>query len=271
MSFVPSANVPEIEYEPVWWFVFQDDQLMLLNKDNQLSIPKWVDLDEKNLTPVRKQYIGTLNGTHCFSAELAMGTLWPEGIQFSGLRQVLGVLDEDMLKAAIYAQQIVAWDQTFQFCGRCGSNTKTQLNERAKKCPVCGLVSFPRISPAIMVTILKNDTILLANNRMFPSNFYSVLAGFVEPGETLEECIRREVKEEVDIEIKNIKYFGSQPWPFPNSLMIAFTAEYKSGDIKVDGTELAHADWYTSSNLPKRPTGNLSIAGMMIDWFEKNY
>ena len=141
-------------------------------------------------------------------------------------------------------------------------------DERAKECPKCGLLNYPRISPAIIVAVLKGNQILLARSRRFPGGFYSVLAGYVEPGETLEECVRREVFEEVGIEVKNIRYFGSQPWPFPDSQMIAFTAEYLSGDIKPDESEIVDAGWFLPENLPEIP-GKISIARSLLETSDK--
>jgi NAD+ diphosphatase len=125
---------------------------------------------------------------------------------------------------------------------------------------------FPRISPAVIVLVEHEDMILLARANRFQGELYSVLAGFVEPGETLEEAVRREIKEEVGIDVKDIHYFGSQPWPFPDSLMIAFTASYAGGDIKVDGDEITTAGWFKAGNLPEIP-GSISIARKLIDWY----
>jgi NAD+ diphosphatase len=136
--------------------------------------------------------------------------------------------------------------------------------ERAKKCPLCGLVNYPRIAPAVIVLVTRGDEVLLARANNFPAAFYSTLAGFVEPGETLEEAVRREVGEEVGITLDNIKYFGSQPWPYPHSLMIGFTADYAGGDIQVDGRELSDAAWFTRDNMPQIPP-KLSIARSLIE------
>jgi NAD+ diphosphatase len=136
----------------------------------------------------------------------------------------------------------------------------------AKECPGCGFLSFPRISPAVIVLVEKENRVLLARVKRFTTELYSVLAGFVEPGETLEETVRREVEEEVGIKVKNLRYFGSQPWPFPDSLMIGFTADYESGEIKIDETEIADAGWYDPDRLPTIP-GKISIARELIDWF----
>jgi NAD+ diphosphatase len=138
--------------------------------------------------------------------------------------------------------------------------------ERAKKCPNCGLLHFPRLAPAIIVAIERGDRLLMARSRRFTTGMYSVLAGFVEPGESLEETVAREVKEEVGISLKDIKYFGSQPWPFPHSLMIGFTATYASGEIVMDDSEIEDAGWFTVDSLPPLP-GKISIARKLIDGF----
>ena len=169
------------------------------------------------------------------------------------------------------AVQIVDWDRTHQFCGRCGQETE-YANDRGKKCPNCGLSNYPKLSPAIIVSITRDNgnELLLARGSRHPAGFYSVLAGFVEPGETLEMCVRREIKEEVGLDVKNIRYFGSQPWPFPNSLMLAFTCEYAGGEIVMQEDEIADAGWYTPENMPKVPPP-LSISRALIDNFVANW
>ena len=138
--------------------------------------------------------------------------------------------------------------------------------ERALQCTACGYLSYPRISPAVIVAVVRGKSILLARARRFPPGMYSVLAGFVEPGETLEECVVREVREETGVEVKNIRYFASQPWPFPHSLMVAFTAEHASGEIRVDPEEIVDAGWYTVENFPHVPDP-MTVARRLIDWF----
>jgi len=141
-----------------------------------------------------------------------------------------------------------------------------EADERAKQCLRCGLTNYPRLNPAVIAAVLKGDQILLARNKRFKVPMFSVLAGFVEPGETLEACIEREILEEVGITVKNIRYFGSQPWPFPNSLMIGFVAEYAGGEITIDKQEIVEAGWFFKSNLPPVPS-SISIARRLIDWF----
>ena len=193
-----------------------------------------------------------------------------EGMSFMVLRSLLGLIDDDTFRVAGLASQIINWDNTHRYCGQCGTLMEVKKDERAKICPKCGFVSFPRISPAIITAVIKDSCILLARAHRFPPGLYSVLAGFVEPGETLEECLKREVREEVGIEVKNIMYFGSQPWPFPHSLMIAFTSDYAGGEINIDKNELGDAGWFSSSNLPQIPIRG-TIARELIEWFlEKN-
>ncbi|HYE82454.1 MAG TPA: NAD(+) diphosphatase, partial [Clostridia bacterium] len=189
---------------------------------------------------------------------------------FLGLRQLHEQIDKSILQAAFRAVQIVAWDETHRFCGACGEATIKKADEHAKICPKCGHIAYPRLSPAVIVAITKEDKLLLARNKNFVSGFYSVLAGFVEAGETLEECVKREIREEARIEVKNIKYFGSQSWPFPNSFMLAFTAEHESGEIQVDENEIAEAGWFGVEEIPKIPA-KLSISRKLIDWFIEKY
>jgi NAD+ diphosphatase len=185
---------------------------------------------------------------------------------FQGLRRLYDAVDETLFFLAGRARQIVDWDRTHQFCGQCGTPMGILSTERAKKCPRCGLLHFPHVSPAIIVLVKWGRKLLLGRSPQFPPGMYSVLAGFAEPGETLEEAVAREVQEEAGIRVKDIRYFGSQPWPFPHSLMIGFTANYASGVISLDGSELEDARWYTTDNLPTLP-GSISIARKLIDWF----
>jgi NAD+ diphosphatase len=198
--------------------------------------------------------------------ELAEGLSLPEGMALEGLRQVYERLDEDLFWLAARAIQIVDWDRTHQFCSRCGAPTVQRETERSKECPKCGQIHFPRLAPAVIVLVERGNQILMARSRHFAPGMFSVLAGFVEPGETLEETVAREVKEESGILVKDIRYFGSQPWPFPHSLMIGFTAKYAGGEIALEDPEVEAAGWYTADNLPPQP-GKISIARKLIDSF----
>lgn len=253
-----------------YWFIFSANKLLIKSTDEGCNIPFLKSLEELGILPVRTQYLGTLQGYPCYSAEVPPDITPPEGTAFNDLRSLYGVLDEDIFMLAGKAVQIVAWDQTHQYCGRCGAKTQQLEGERAKKCPECGLICYPRISPAVITAIIKDDKILLAHNKNFKGNMYSLIAGFLEPGETLEDCVRREIQEEVNIRVKNIRYFGSQPWPFPNSLMIGFTAEYDGGELCADGVEISEAGWFDIESLPELPS-KLSIARKIIDWYIDRY
>jgi NAD+ diphosphatase len=265
-KFISGIVPPDKRTESAWWFAFQENRLLVYEESSRLNLPCLVDFGELGLTSLREHYLGQLGNRHCYAVEAAEGTIPPAGMAFEGLRQVYGRLDEDLFWIAARAVQIVDWDRTHQFCGRCGLLLKTSQTERAKECPKCGLLQFPRLAPAIIVLVERENELLLARSRHFMPGMYSVLAGFVEPGESLEEAVVREVREEVGISVKNIKYFGSQPWPFPHSLMIGFTATYAGGKISLDDSEIEDAGWFTADNLPRIP-GKISIARKLIDWF----
>jgi len=257
---------PEEQREPAHWFVFKRDKLLVHQGSPTLRIPHAVNLSELGLTALRQEYLGKLDGQHCYSADISEEADAPEGMLFEGLRQVHGRLDEDLFWLAARAVQIVDWDRNHQYCSRCGSPLQAKTIERAKECLKCGLLHFPRLAPAIIVLVERGNQLLLARSRHFIPGLYSVIAGFVEPGETLEQAVEREVREEVGIAIKDIRYFGSQPWPFPHSLMIGFTATYAGGNIFLSDSEIEDAGWFTSQNLPALP-GKISIARKLIDWF----
>ena len=264
--YVPALEPERLDSGPAYWFVFNSGKLLLSSDGGRSSVPFVSNLKEMGLDPIRTQYLGKLGEYPCRSAEVSSGAVAPERTSFVELRSTFDLIDEDLFLLAGRALQIVAWDQTTQYCGRCGRSTELVQGERAKKCPSCGFLTYPRLSPAVITAVVKNDKILLARRSVGRGNLHSVLAGFVEPGETLEECLKREVMEEVGIRVKNLRYFSSQPWPFPNSLMIGFTAEYESGEISVDGTEVSAAGWYDADDLPEIPP-KMTIARDLIDWF----
>jgi NAD+ diphosphatase len=250
------------------YFLFYKNELLVKSKDNITTIPTFIDLKNLDLSDV--QYIGSLNGLNCFCGKLTKESIIPSGMYFSNLKALAPQLSEDMFWVGGRAIQIVNFYTDHKYCGRCGTVTHVIVDEIAMMCPNCNFVNYPRISPAIIVAVVKEGTLLLAHNNGFPKDLYSVVAGFVEAGESFEECVVREVYEETGITVKNIKYFGNQPWPFPNSLMIGFTAEYASGEIKVDGKEIGNANFYSSSNMPLIPD-SISIARKLINWFTDNY
>jgi NAD+ diphosphatase len=195
----------------------------------------------------------------------------PGGRLVTNVRELYGQVPDDDLALASFAVRMIASAAANRFCGKCSHATEPVRTERAWRCPACGLVVYPRISPAIIVLIMRGEEILLARSPRFPPGMYSVIAGFAEPGETLEHAVWREVKEEVGIMVKNLRYFASEPWPFPDSLMIAFTAEYDTGEIAIDNNEIVSAGWYGRSNLPGLPA-SLSISRALIDrWIRRDW
>ncbi|HEY8090819.1 MAG TPA: NAD(+) diphosphatase [Polyangiaceae bacterium] len=193
----------------------------------------------------------------------------PDGMVVLGLREAFSAFGQDGFMAAGLATQLVEWRTTHRFCGRCATPTERSTSERAVKCPACGLVAFPRIAPAVIVLVRRGEEALLARGARFPLPFYSTLAGFVEVGETLEDTVAREIREEVGVEVRSPRYFGSQPWPFPHSLMVGFTADWASGEIHCDPAEIVDAHWFQRDALPQIPPP-LSIARRLIDaWLDE--
>lgn len=184
--------------------------------------------------------------------------------QMTGLRASFDHLPPADYKAAGKAFQILWWDRHSRFCPVCGTPTE-QRAPIMKKCPACGYEIYPPISTAIIVLIRRGkDEVLLVHARNFRGTFYGLVAGFLEPGETLEQCVRREVREETGLEINNIRYSDSQPWPYPSGLMVGFTADYAGGSIKLQDDELSAGAFYHRNHLPELPQ-KLSIARRLID------
>ena len=250
------------------YFLFCNDELLVKLENNIAIIPTMNEL--KNLEFDKVQYLGSINSKNCYCGEINEDFVIPNFMIYMNLKDLTHKLSEDIFWISGRAIQVVNWNNDHVYCGRCGTLTQNVDGERAKKCPKCTLSNYPRISPAIIVAVVREGKLLLAHNLQFPKDLYSVVSGFVEVGETFEECVIREVQEETGITVKNIKYFGNQPWPFPNSIMIGFTAEYASGEINVDGEEISHANWYSPNEMPITPD-SISIGKKLIDWFVKNY
>ena len=269
--YIP-ALAAESSDKPAYWFVFLagTDRLLLKEGAGLLAVPAAAAPDELGVTAARSLYLGTLDGSPCYAAEAPKEAHPLPGTDFYPLRPLYERMDEDLFHLAGRALQMLAWDDTHRFCGRCGSTLTLADQDRAKVCPNCGLSHYPRISPAVITAILKDGKILLAHAAHFQNEMYGLIAGFAEPGETLEDCVRRETMEEVGITLGEIHYFGSQQWPFPHSLMIGFVAEYAGGEIAVDGEEIAHAAWFGPDELPNIPP-KVSIARKMIDWYAEEY
>lgn len=187
--------------------------------------------------------------------------------ELNSLRSLLFFSDQEKFLLAGRASQLVDWYNNHRFCGTCGKQTVHHGSERTLVCDNCSLHFFPRISPCVIMLVTKGDKMLLARSSRFKSNFYSCLAGFIEIGETPEETVHREVKEEVDLQVKNVRYISSQSWPFPSQLMLGFLAEYDSGEIVPEPSEIADANWFDIESLPKVPSEKISVAGKLIQTF----
>lgn len=207
-------------------------------------------------------YLGDLDGVPCFATRDRR----PEGSEPMPLRQLFGALSDEEFGIAGRALGLTTWDVDHRHCGRCGAPTERSTVERVRTCPACRHGAYPRLSPAVIVLVEREGTCLLARNARTKMPFYSTLAGFVEVGETLEECVAREIEEEAGIQVADVRYFGSQPWPFTGSLMIGFTARWSSGELRPEPSEIMDAGWFAPDALPIVPP-RLSIARELIDDF----
>ena len=246
----------------VYWFIFFNDQLLLQKKGETYTIPYSINppVPVKNVLEV-----SLLEDMPACTA--SVDTPLEETAEYlpMGLRASYDYLGPVLHKIAGKAYELIYWDQHSRFCPSCGTKTVMQTTI-SKQCPNCKYEIYPVVSPAILVLIRKGDAILLVQARNFRGSFDGLVAGFLETGETLEECVRREVMEETGLEINNITYFGNQPWPYPSNLMVGFIADYVSGTIRLQDEELSEGAFFSKDNLPELPR-KLSLARKMIDWW----
>jgi NAD+ diphosphatase len=219
--------------------------------------------------PGPQHALGQLDGRDCIAVDAERESAGAP-YEWVELRELYGLLPEPVWLMAGTATQIVYWDRTNRFCGRCGWETVPEPSERVRRCPNCGLSAFPRVAPAVIVLVTRGEheeQALLAWSRRWEEPVYSTLAGFVEPGEELEQTVHREIREETAIEVDRITYFGSQPWPFPHQLMVGFRARYAGGEIKVQRSELREARWFSAAELEqvRAVRGRMSISGWLIE------
>lgn len=251
-------------------FAFRDREILVRREGSGLGLPDDGELRTAGLA-VRASYPteGTTAGD--VALDLEPGTEPPEGMEFVGVRGIFGGLPDPLVARVGAAYQTVYWHRRHQHCGRCGAPTRREGAPRGqRRCAECGNSHFLNPTPAIIVLVHRGDRMLLARARQFPEGLFSTLAGFVEPGESLEDAVHREVREEVGVELERPEYFGSQPWPFPNSLMVGFTARWRDGEIRVDGEEIGEAAWFAPGEPPRVPPP-LSIARRMIDRFVRDH
>ena len=237
---------------------------VLVEKNDKITFATYKACKHLVKEPSELWYLGKWNGVCCFGYALSQQEE-VEGLEWISYKDSKWEDDLELYFIAVKVQHLIGWDKSTRFCGYCGHKNERAVDERAKKCPKCQRVVFPRISPAVIVGIKKDDKLLMAHNANFREGLYSIIAGFVEQGETLEMAVQREVLEEVGIKIKNIRYHHSRPWNSADSLMLGFTAEYESGEIAVDGKEILDAGWYDKDHLPPVLPSKISTARCIID------
>jgi NAD+ diphosphatase len=269
--FTPSWSPPPGSHPgESFWFLFHAGKLLVVDGSQGLAeIPKLADGGALPLPAADTRCIGTMDGIPCWAAETSRpADTLPSGYGLSGLRDLFGRLPVEWLAVAGRGLQVIEFHRTHRFCGACASPTDLHDEGRARRCPACTLVAYPRIAPAMMA-LVKRDTagrreLLLARGSRFPGAFYSALAGFVEPSESVEDCIHREIREEVGLRVRDVRYFASQSWPFPHSLMLAFLADYDGGEIVCQPGEIVDAQWFPLDRLPALP-GSISVARRLIN------
>ena len=266
-DFNPSLTEPEAP-EQSYHIVMSDGEVLGVDGQHPWRPLTGDEFRWCGLNAVTSHYLGDLGGTPIYAIEVDPDAEEPQGYGFEALWSFLTIVEQPVFYLIGRAKQVIEWHQQHHFCGACGQVTSTIPVDRSRKCESCNIAFYPRLSPSIIVLINKGDEILLAKNAHARGNFYSTLAGFVEPGESIEETVHREVFEEVGLKVKNLRYYSSQSWPFPNSLMLGFHAEYDSGELVLQEEEIADAQWFHYNDLPHKPA-MMSISGWLIDDFIK--
>ena len=258
MNFTPGIQPPAAGSDEAWHFVFVEGKLLLPEAEPAALAPLPAALFGG--PEIARHYLGRLDGHDCWTHTLGHA---PAGWRPTLLRAAMLQMPRELMGLAGRAAQIIEWERTHRFCGVCGTATELQAGERARRCPACKHTAYPRLSPAMMVLVQRGRELLLARSPHYPAGMYSALAGFVEAGESLEECVHREVAEEVGVRVTNLRYYGSQSWPFPHSLMLAFTADWVGGEIARQVDEIEDARWFDIDALPGIPP-RFSVAGHLI-------
>lgn len=267
MQFQPAAIAPEDLSGDRLWLVFQGLRVLLCDDSTQSVFPELKSFSWLGMEEVSRQYLGRWEGKGVFTVAVPETAEAPAGYHFEDLRRALGQLDDALFSLAGRAIQILEWERSHRFCGRCGSATVGHpQGERARVCPACSFTSYPRINPCVIVAVTRGEEILLARAQRFNRPMFSTLAGFIEAGETAEETLLREVQEEVGVVVTNPRYFGSQSWPFPGNLMLGFHADYASGDIVLQEDEIAEADFFHYSRLPEIPPPGSIAHALIMDF-----
>ncbi len=267
-EFYPCSALPEGKDNSHPLFIVVAHRKLLCRNNSRTFLFEPDQLPEK--AESSRYLLGIYNGRACYAIEINDTIIIPDHLDWHELRSLLSSVDDLHFNLAGRAVQIIQWEREHQYCGCCGRLTSINEDDRSRICNECNLACYPRISPCVIVVITKGEHCLLASNARWEGGYYSALAGFVEPGETVESALHREVMEEVGLEVDNLQYFGSQPWPFPGQLMLGFHATYKSGDIQVDNDEITAADWWRYDDLPPCP-GPGTLSGRLIQSFVERH
>lgn len=266
-TFLPGFEGPSPVPEDAWVFVARGVEVVIAGPAGARRPPTLAEAQSFAEPP---HFLGSISGRSVYAAAVVEGAAVPEGFAWVPARTLFGEVSDAAFSAAGRAIAVAEWDVTHRFCGRCGIPTALSTTERARRCPRCELVFYPRIAPAVICLVEREGEALLAHGTNFAPGRYSTLAGFVEPGESLEQTVSREVREEVGVTLGELRYFGSQPWPFGRSLMVGFNASYVGGEICCDPKEITDARWFRPDALPNMPP-KMSIAHALItDWVERS-
>ena len=259
MHFIPAVHPPTQPTAHSWCFAFVQRELLLPEAELPM-LAALLDGAPLDAAASARHYLGTLAGADCWALLLEAP---PPGWRRMPLRAAMIGLEAPLGALAGRAAQVLEWDRCHRYCGVCATPTAVRETERARVCPACGHVAYPRLNPAMMALVWRPGELLLARSPHYAPGMYSALAGFVEAGESIEDCLHREVAEEVGVTVTDLRYFGSQSWPFPHNLMVAFTARWQGGEICKQDDEIEDARWFPLDALPAIPQ-RFSVAGHLI-------
>ncbi len=268
LAFVPGTIPPE-QYQQRCYVVYSDNDLLVAD-----GLDPWQPIEDSTwrfcgIAPQQQVYLGSYRQQRAYAISVNQAdTPAPPGFHWEPLRSLLGrgAIEETEFNLVGCGLQLFHWDRDHQFCGRCGNATNAHQKDRARTCETCQIDFYPRLSPCVIMLISRGEECLLARHARSKANFYSTLAGFIEPGESVENALRREVMEEVGVQVQNLRFFTSQPWPFPGQLMLGFNADYHAGEIVIDDDEIEDAQWWHYRDLPPVPPAG-TLSGKLIQHF----